>query len=244
MNRESGEGRIEIVPDYPNEWLEVARDRARWRSALAGSLTFVGSLWLVRLMQDLADVDLARFGVYPRHTSGLAGVLMAPFIHASWTHLLSNTPPLLILGTALLYGYPKASRIAIPALFVGVGLAVWLFGRPSYHIGASGLSFGIMTFVFTMGVLRWDRRAIALALTVFLLYGAMLAGLAPGQPDVSYESHISGALVGIALAALLRKLDPPPPQKRYSWELEQEIGETYGMPAMWESMDDEQTRRP
>lgn len=206
------------MADYTAEWVEVQQDKARWRTAILLTLVFVATLWLVRAMQDALGLDLGRFGVQPREWSGLAGILLAPFIHGSWTHLLSNTPPLLILGTALLYGYPKAARLAIPALFVGAGLGVWLFGRASYHIGASGLTFGMMTFVFAMGVLRWDRRSIGLALVVFLLYGGMIAGLAPSEEEISYESHIAGAVTGIVLAALLRKLDPKPVERRYSWE--------------------------
>lgn len=208
------------MADYTAEWVEVQQDKARWRWAILLTLAFVATLWLVRAMQDALGLDLGRFGVHPREWTGLLGIVLAPFIHGSWTHLMSNTPPLLILGTTLLYGYPKAARLAIPALFLGAGLGVWLFGRASYHIGASGLTFGMMTFVFAMGVLRWDRRSIGLALVVFLLYGGMIAGLAPSEAEISYESHIAGAVTGIVLAALLRKLDPKPVEKRYSWEVE------------------------
>lgn len=137
-------------------------------------------------------------------------------------HLVSNTLPILVLGSALLYGYPKSARIVLPVLFLGTGLGVWLFGRESYHIGASGLAFGTMFFVFTIGALRWDRRAIALSSIVFFLYGGMVWGVFPGDPSISYESHLLGALLGVVLAVLLRKLDPEPAPKRYSWEDEEE----------------------
>jgi len=170
------------------------------------------------MFETLTAVDLVRYGVYPRRLSGLLGILTAPFIHGSLAHLLSNTPPIVILGTALLYGYPKAARLVIPALFLGTGFGVWLLGRESYHVGASGIASGIMFFVFTIGVLRWDRRAIGLSLAVFFLYGGMIWGVFPSDPGISYESHLSGALIGVALAFLLRTLDPAPPAKRYSWE--------------------------
>jgi len=141
-------------------------------------------------------------------------------IHGSAVHAFANTAPLIVLGTALLYGYPKASRIFGPALYLGSGLAVWLFARPAFHIGASGLTFGMMFFVFTIGVLRWDRPAIALSLLVFFLYGGMIWGIFPGEPDVSFESHFFGALCGVLLALMLRTRDPAPPQKKYSWEEE------------------------
>jgi membrane associated rhomboid family serine protease len=170
----------------------------------------------------MAGVDLTTFGVYPRSLSGLLGIPVAPFIHGSVAHLFSNSLPLILLGTALLYGYPKSARIVLPVLFLGTGLGVWLFGRESYHIGASGLTFGIMFFVFVVGALRWDRRAIALSCAVFFLYGGMVWGVFPGDPQVSYEAHASGALLGVVLAVLLRKLDPPARAKRYSWEDEEQ----------------------
>lgn len=173
---------------------------------------------MIKIWEVLLGLELATYGIYPRRLSGLVGILTAPFIHGSVAHLLSNTAPIIILGTALLYGYPKSARIVLPLLFLGTGLGVWLFGRESYHIGASGLAFGMMFFVFAIGVVRWDRRAIALSLIVFFLYGGMVWGVFPGDPGISYESHLFGALLGVALAVLLRKLDPEPAPKRYSWE--------------------------
>jgi membrane associated rhomboid family serine protease len=146
-------------------------------------------------------------------------------IHGSVTHLFSNTLPIVILGTAILYGYPRSAKLVIPAVYFGTGIWVWLFGRSAWHIGASGLTFGMMFFVFTIGVLRWDTRSIALALVVFLLYGGMIWGIFPGDPSVSFESHLAGALIGITLAVLLRNHDPAPPRKRYSWEDEEDMAD-------------------
>jgi membrane associated rhomboid family serine protease len=108
-------------------------------------------------------------------------------------------------------------------VYAGSGLGVWLFARDASHIGASGLTFGMMFFVFTVGALRWDRRAIALSLIVFFLYGGMIWGIFPYDPQISYESHFFGAVIGVVLAVLLKNHDPAPPRKRYSWE---EEGET------------------
>lgn len=213
-----------MAEEKSTEPLDGAADGRRLRNAFLISLAFVAALWLVKGVELLAGVSLIRFGIYPGTVVGLRGVLLAPFIHGSLAHLFANTPPILVLGTALIYGYPKSARIVIPTLFVAVGVGVWLFARDSYHIGASGLSFGMMFFVFTIGVLRWDPRAIALALMVFFLYGGMIWGIFPGRPGISYESHLFGALTGIVLAFVLRNLDPPPPRKRYSWEEEDEQG--------------------
>jgi membrane associated rhomboid family serine protease len=213
---------------------DLKDDRDRLAFAFVLSAGFAILLWLVMIFQAVTGIDLSDYGIYPGRASGLIGVLAAPFIHGSAAHLVANTLPIVILGTAVLYGYPKAARIALPAIFLFSGLGVWLFGRESYHIGASGLTVGMMFFVFTIGALRWDRRAIGLACIVFFLYGGMVWGIFPGDPVVSHEAHMSGALTGAALALLLRRLDPPPPPKRYSWEVEPEEDVTDDGLADWD----------
>lgn len=197
-------------------------DRRQLRRAFFISLGFVALLWVVHLLDAVLDLGLFRLGILPRDPGGLIGILTAPLVHGSWAHLFTNTLPLIVLGTALIYGYPRAARVALPILWLGSGLAVWLFARPSFHIGASGIAHGIMFFVFLMGVLRRDRRAIGLSLAVFFLYGGMVAGILPQDPGVSFEAHLAGALIGIGLAFWLRDRDPRPPAKKYSWELEAE----------------------
>jgi membrane associated rhomboid family serine protease len=209
-----------MVDEESTEQLDHTADARRLKRAFVVSLAFAAVLWLIKGLELLAGVSLIRFGIFPGTIEGLQGVLFAPFIHGSLAHLFANTAPIIVLGTALIYGYPRSARIVIPTLFVAVGLGVWLFARDSYHIGASGLTFGMMFFVFTIGVLRWDPRAIALALLVFFLYGGMIWGIFPGRPGISYESHLFGAATGIVLAFALRNLDAPRPRKRYSWEEE------------------------
>jgi membrane associated rhomboid family serine protease len=204
----------------------TTEDPRRLRRAFTVVLAFVCLLWALKLVEALAGVSFARFGVFPQRLDGLGGVLWAPLIHGSWSHLFANTAPVLVLGTALLYGYPRSARIVLPAVYLGAGLAVWLFARPSFHIGASGLTFGVLLFVFTIGVLRWDRQAIALAMIVFFLYGSMIWGILPYDSSVSYETHLSGAVIGIVLAFALRWLDPPRPRPRYSWEDEEQEDDT------------------
>lgn len=199
--------------------LDVNDDR-RLRRSLRLAAGFVAMLWLIRLDTAVFDLDLDFLGVYPRRLSGLLGIVFAPLIHASFAHLFANSVPLFVIGTTLLYGYPRSARIVLPVLYVGSGLGVWLFARPAYHIGASGLASGMMVFVFAIGALRWDRRAIALSMLVFFLYGGMIWGIFPTDPQVSYESHFFGALLGAVLAFVLRNRDPAPPEKRYSWEVE------------------------
>jgi len=196
----------------------TASDPHRFRRALFITGSFVALLWLIYLGGVLFNVNLIQYGIYPRHISGLIGIALAPLIHASFTHLFANTLPIIILGTALLYGYPRSAWLVLAGLYFGTGLGVWLTARDAYHIGASGLTTGMMFFVFVIGAIRWDRRAIVLSMLVFFLYGSMLWGIFPIDPSISYESHFYGALIGVVLAILLRNRDPAPLEKRYSWE--------------------------
>lgn len=204
---------------------DAAADARRLRRSFAASLGFTAALWLIELVELGLHLDFTRYGVYPRTLHGVSGILLAPLIHGSLAHVFSNTLPIIILGTALLYGYPRAARIVLPVLYIGTGIGVWLFGRSAWHIGASGLVFGMMFFIAAIGVLRWDTRSIALAMVVFLLYGGMVWGVLPGDPSVSFESHLAGALLGVALAVWLKNRDPAPPPKRYSWEDEEEVSD-------------------
>ncbi len=192
------------------------------RHAAVAAACFVGLIWLVWLIDLVFDLALQRLGVFPRSPNGLVGIVVGPLIHSSFGHVFSNTLPLLILGSAFLYAYPKSARIGIPAIYVGSGLGVWLFARSSYHIGASGLSYGMMFFLFTIGVLRRDRLSIAVSLTVFFLYGSMIWGIFPIKAGISFESHLFGAVLGTGLAVLLRRYDPLPPEKQYDWENERD----------------------
>jgi membrane associated rhomboid family serine protease len=136
--------------------------------------------------------------------------------------------PVIILATALLYGYPRSAKAVLAAVYLGSGLGVWLFAREAYHIGASGLTFGVMFFLFVVGALRWDKRAIALSMIVFFLYGSMIWGIFPLEPGISFESHFFGAIIGVVLAIVLKNRDPAPLEKTYSWEDEtdEEANET------------------
>jgi len=109
----------------------------------------------------------------------------------------------------------------LPAVYLGTGVAVWLFARGSAHVGASGLIYGLVSYIFVAGLIRRDRRAIAASLLVCFMYGALIWGLLPIEPGVSWETHLAAALIGIVLAIALRRRDIPPPV-RYTWENEED----------------------
>lgn len=197
------------------------RVRAHFRLAAKIAFGFVALLWLIYLMNWGLDLEPELSGIRPRQLAGLPGIVFAPLVHASFAHLIANSPPLLVLGTAMLFLYPNSALRALPAIYLGTGIVVWLFGRGSVHFGASGLVYGLVSYIFVAGLLRRDRRAIAASLIVCFMYGSLVWGVLPTQFGVSWETHLAAALIGAALAIALRRLDVPPP-KRYVWEGEEE----------------------
>lgn len=214
------------VPDPA--YTDSARARAHFRLAARIAFGFVALLWFIHLLSWGLDLEPELSGIRPRQWAGLAGIVFAPLVHASFAHLIANSPPLLVLGTAMWFLYPLSTLRALPALYLGPGIVVWLFGRDSVHFGASGLVYGFVSFVFVAGLLRRDRRAIAASLAVCFMYGSLAWGVLPTQAGVSWETHLAAALIGVVLAVALRRLDVLPP-KRYVWE-DEERGSDEGEP--------------
>ena len=190
---------------------------ANFRLAFKIALGFVALIWLIQLLNWGLDLRLERFGVRPRQLAGLPGILLAPLLHGSFAHLFANSLPLLVLGTGILHLYPNSALKVIPAVYLGPGTAVWLFARAADHIGASGLIYGLVSYMFVAGLIRRDRRAIAASLLVYFLYGTLAWGVLPIKPELSWETHLAAALIGLVLAIALRRLDRPP-RKRDAWE--------------------------
>jgi membrane associated rhomboid family serine protease len=197
------------------------RARTNFWLAFQIALGFVVLIWGIQLWNWGLDLGLGRFGVRPRELAGLPGVLLAPLLHGDFSHLIANSFPLLMLGTVMLHLYPNSAVRVIPAVYLGPGVAVWLFARGSVHIGASGLVYGLASYIFVAGVIRRDARAIAASLLVSFLYGALVWGVLPIKPGMSWETHLAAGLIGLVLAIALRHLDIPP-RKRYDWEDEKD----------------------
>lgn len=224
--------------------LHTVADRRPLLPAFLAAVLFAALLWWIKVTETLFGWDFTGLGVYPREVKGLAGILFAPFLHGSFQHLFANTLPILILGTALLYGYPKSRWWTIVLIWLGSGVGVWLTGRESYHIGASGLTHGLMFFIFTAGIFRRDRRSIAMSMLVFFLYGSMVLTIFPREPEISFEYHFWGAMAGVVCAVLFRNLDPRPQIKRYRWEDEPEEEDDPVIGDAWKYPPDDPGDRP
>jgi membrane associated rhomboid family serine protease len=203
------------IPDPAYTGAEQARDS--FRLAVKIALGFVTLIWFIQLLNYGLGLDLERFGVRPRVMAGLPGILLAPMLHSGFGHLIANSLPLLVLGTVMLHLYPRSAVSVLPTVYLGPGIAVWLFGRASVHLGASGLVYGLVSYIFVAGLIRRDRRAIAACLLVCFMYGSLVWGVLPLERTVSWETHLAAALIGVPMAIMLRHIDIPP-RKRYSWE--------------------------
>ncbi|WP_323768945.1 rhomboid family intramembrane serine protease [Marinovum sp.] len=164
---------------------------------------FVGLLWAVQIANWITGYGFnPAFGLIPRHVNGLDGVIAMPLLHASFAHLMANTPPLLVMG-GLLVATATRALLAVNAVVIGLGGGlVWLFGSAAIHIGASGLIFGWFGFLVTRGLVDRSPVTLGAALLVGFLYGSIFWGVLPGQPGVSWEAHLFGAIAG-AVAAFL-----------------------------------------
>ncbi|MCH7772850.1 MAG: rhomboid family intramembrane serine protease [Bacteroidetes bacterium] len=182
-------------------------------------LTFPMIMWMVYFISLSLNLDLSRMGILPRDMIGILGIISGPIVHANFSHLLSNTMPLLILGWTIFFFYSKVSYKSFIVIYVLTGLLVWLFAREVYHIGASGIVYGFVSFLFFSGIFRRDNKSIAIALIVTFLYGGIVWGIFPGQKGISWESHLFGGIAGIITAFIFRKIDPP---KQYDWEDEED----------------------
>jgi membrane associated rhomboid family serine protease len=176
------------------------------REELYAVLGFVGFIWLVFILEYILPFQLESYGITPRTTSGLVGIVAAPFLHASWAHIINNTIPLTVL-LVLLAGSRAASWAIVIGIVLLSGALVWLFGRNATHIGASSLIYGLVAYLFVSGIREQRIVPMLIAIVVGFLYGGSLAsGVVPRLGShVSWEGHLFGAIAGGAIAYLMTR---------------------------------------
>mgnify|MGYP000111999991 CR=1 FL=1 len=156
-------------------------------------------MWVVYTIQMLVG-DLGFLGIEPRTLSGLKGILFAPLIHGSTNHIISNSIPILMLGYTLYLFY---NRIAPRVFLIGyffTNILVWIVGRPSYHIGASGLVYALAGFLISYGFFKRNFKSLLISIVIISFYGGIIYGIFPTRGFISWESHLAGFLVGIGMA--------------------------------------------
>lgn len=215
--------------------LFMSKEKKKFLYSLLIPIGLLFVMWMVKIIEYSFNISLLSYGNYPLDIKGVKGIILMPFIHGDWDHLIANSVPFLILASALFYFYSSISvRVLIGIWFLS-GLWVWFGGRPSWHIGASGLIYGLSSFLFVSGLIRKDTRLAALALIVTFLYGSLIWGAFPDffpkEKNISWEGHLGGAVAGLVLALYYRKSGPK--RKQYSWELEDETDEQDDEQAFW-----------
>jgi membrane associated rhomboid family serine protease len=186
--------------------IEVLREDLQVKKNIFWILGFVALIWIVELINLSMGHRLSNWGILPRTLSGLKGVPLSPFLHASVTHIMLNTIPLAVLGGfVIMHGKRVFFEISIIIILVG-GVALWLFGRSSYHVGASGLIFGYFGYLVFRAWYERSLKSFVVAFVTVILYGGIIWGLLPTFSRVSWEGHLFGLLAGI-LAARLDKVN-------------------------------------
>lgn len=194
---------------------------------------FLLVIWMVKLTEYLFGLNFVQYGLWPRTFDGALGIITLPLIHADFNHLYANTIPLFVLGSSLFYFYRSIALRVFLLIWVFSGVWVWGMGRESYHIGASGLVYGLAAFLFVSGLIRREPRLMAISMFVAFLYGSLIWGVFPDmfpEKNISWEGHLMGILAGVVFAIYFRKKGPQ--KRRYSWEFEEEDDDDDG-PAYW-----------
>ncbi|MCF6180786.1 rhomboid family intramembrane serine protease [Lutibacter sp.] len=173
-------------------------------------------IWAVYFIEINYGFNFNKYGIYPRTFKGLRGIIFSPFIHGSVSHIFNNSIPLAVMLGSLYFFYKK---IATKVLLIGIfltGFLTWIFARPAYHIGASGVVYFLVSFIFFSGIFRKHYRLIALSLVVVFLYGSLIWYVFPVEEAISWEGHLSGFLMGLLFAYLFKKQGPQPEQFIFS----------------------------
>lgn len=189
-------------------------------------LLFILIIWIVHIFNIThPELEFYKYGILPQKPSGLIGIITSPFIHDthSWSHVVNNSPPLFVLLWLSIITYKKEAIKVLLFIWLVSGLWIWIAARENYHIGASGLVYGLAFFLFFSGVFKRSKQLMGISLLVAFLYGSMVWGLFPFDPSVSHEAHIFGAIAGIIMAVYLK--DKGPAKDKYNLTVDPDFEE-------------------
>lgn len=186
----------------PNDPSPIAREIKTHVVVLGG---IVGLLWLIEIVDVFLGGRLNFYGIIPRTSIGLRGILFAPFLHANFAHLISNTIPFVTLGWFVMLRETSDFFLVSTIVALASGIGVWIFGAPGVHLGASGVIFGYFGFLLSRAYFERSALAVALSLAVALLYGGLIWGVLPSHVGISWEGHLFGFVGGILAAKWLSK---------------------------------------
>lgn len=221
----------------------LLEERNKLRSSLLMALFFVFALWFIRVMELSFGTSLVKLGILPRHMSGLVGIVTSPLIHGTtkeglYSHIIHNSLVLIPILGLTLYSYRQIAFKVIAWLWLMIGFWVWCFARENYHVGASGLAYGLASFLFFIGIFQRKPSAMALSGIILVTHSGMLYGIFPKDPHVSWESHLIGLIAGMVVAFYFRNsglnLEP-----KYSWMKEGNTSESFDFTYTYEDRADQ-----
>lgn len=192
--------------------------KKRIKLSVIPSVILVFFIWIMFVIDYLQVVpfNFSRLGIYPLRVEGLIGIVFSPFVHSSFSHLVSNSVPLLVMVTMIFYFYNQIAIKSISFLWLLSGLFTWIIGRSAYHIGASGLVFALVFFLFFSGLFRKYIPLVAVSMIVIFIYGSTIWSIFPITElidvSLSWEAHLSGAISGLIVAFAYRKHGPQKPE--------------------------------
>lgn len=184
------------------------------RDVLTWPLLFLALIWFMFMIQNLTGFRAGILGVLPREFKGLIGIITSPLVHGSLDHIVSNSIPFMVLSTSIFYFYEKVAVRSFLMIYALSGISLWLMGNLFFcgtefnrscflpHVGASGVVYGLLAFIFWNGIFRKSLQAIVLALAVTVMYSGYFAGIVPNaeKPNISWDGHLLGAVAGIFTA--------------------------------------------
>ncbi len=182
----------------------MSKEALRFREAVLYSVGFIMLLWFIKAIEIATSMHLGFLGILPRTLIGTVGILTGPLIHGDLMHLLSNSFPLLMLGIGVIYFYHNIALEVLGWIYFLTGISVWMLAREHYHIGASGIVYGLVAFLFFSGIIRKDSKSVAISLIIIFMYSGMIMGIFPLNQGISWESHLMGSLAGIFCAIYFR----------------------------------------
>lgn len=181
-------------------------------------LVIIWTLWLIEYAEP--GIGIKAWGTRPRSIEGLVGIISTPFLHGSFEHIKGNTLSFLTLSTFLIFFYRSIAFPVLGWLYVASGVVLWLIAGGGNHIGASGVIYGLAAFLFLSGIVRRDPFLLRVSLAVAFLYGSIVWWVLPIDPQVSWEGHMAGVVVGSVLAVVYRNRGPE--RRKYRWEADEE----------------------
>lgn len=190
---------------------EIKEERNQLLRSFIIPTAFVVILWLVKCVEELFHLDFSFLGIKPLQVDGIPGIFLFHFLHGDWSHLYANTLPIIVLGACLYYFYrPIATKIWLLLMF-STGLLTWCGARGGVHIGASALIYGLAFFLMLSGFIRRNKNLVIVSFLVIFLYGSLIWGIYPKyaiENHISWEGHLAGLIMGIALAIVYRNEGP------------------------------------